>query len=1154
MTAPDRTLNELFSTAAERRAFRGFLAVTFILLGAFFIAPEGIEDGLYFVLALWVLTSGGRRVRSLPHPVRLPTLLVVLAGTSQLLSGVVRNVDGVMREADYPFPSPADVFVVLAYGLFIAAILVIVRRRVGRIGIDPLLDSVVGGLAAGIANWTLIIHITSTRTVSVGQQLTMVGFSMITMVAFMAAILALVSGSQPTPSNRYLAAALIVTFSMDGVANLVTVDVLSVRVLNVLGVVALVLGGTGLLHPSMKHLLDRPTGSSLRRRLSNRRIAVLAFALVAPPLLLLMQVLSGGKGFALVLPAAGSIVLTPMVLVRLGRLVRQNELLATQERTLRTVGERLVEAEMDGEVAMILESGAQHLIGSELIDAGLVEAPFTTGSQGWTSELAPALRAMQAELAEISRPSTGDLVALHSVGVDGNWYGGLLAFQGEVRGVFLIGVDKPLGTDQSNAVTALCRQGAIAIRAARRTEEQVRERAEQRFGTLIENSSDIVTILGEDHELVYTSPVCKRLLGFDPEPGFAFELSQLVHRDDLERAEALLSDVVRTGHGSEELRLRHLNGTYLWFEVQATDLTDDPDVAGVLLNARAVDDRKAAEHLLLLSEARFKSLVQNNSDLVMVIDDHDRVNYASPSAIEMVGQTPDALFGLSMSGVFMAADIDWPSKLRETARSGGTFEFGFTHVSGDWRTLEALVTDLRNEPAVGGFVMNARDVTERKNFDRRLHHQATHDTLTGMPNRLLAVQELERMLKHNAGRSTVAAISIDIDDFRDVNDSLGQTVGDDVLRAVSERIKSTLSFGDQAARIGADEFAVILERAHGEEAVLEMTETILDEIAKPLNFNGRELSLSASAGMAVDHDRTDDPESLLHNSITALHEAKRDSVRRIVRFEHSMRIASSDRLELRGDLARAIGTDQLVVNYQPIVRLGNGEIIGAEALVRWDHPERGRLSPAMFIPLAEDSGLIERLDAQVRGQALEDLARWRSEIPGLMEFTVSVNLSVGELHDPELVESVLRDLRLNGLPSSALILEVTESHLLDDTDLVCSQMSSLRTHGIRLAIDDFGTGYSSLAYMDRFEFDVLKIDRSFVAGLSSVTNQRIVTTVLDLASNLDARVIAEGIETESQEDQLMDLGCSIGQGYLYSRPVAASRFRRLLTGHSVVNA
>lgn len=1131
----------------DARLRRHWAITVLSLIGIVFL-PESLSGITFVLYGSYTCAAGYLSVRAYERRVRRIGLVIAVTGATFLSGGIVRAVEAEIQGVVYPFPAFADVFSLVAFGLFIYAILTVVRGRNPHLTLDPILDAMVGVIAVGIIQWTVIVlpYIDEPFHTQ-GEIVVTVGFAFVSLSTIGAAVLALVAGSKPSTSNRLLAAGLVMAFASDVLAVTVTGGDASNAALSIVNVGVVALGAAGMLHPSVVGLFDRPSDPASSKRLSRRRVVVLSFALITPPVVLLYEVVSGARGIELFLPALGSLVLAPLVLVRLGRLVRQNERLASQEGTLRVAGEHLVESETVADVADVLASAAQHLLGSNLLEAGLVMAPFDASSKGWTIELAPFLRALQTELESMEAPRTGDLVELHPVGVEGNWYAGLLVLRGDPWAVLLVGVENGIGGDQRNAITALCRQGAIAIRAVERTEEQVRERAENRFGTLIENSSDIVTILDENNILVYTSPVSKRLLGIQPKPGFEFQIPQLVHRDDQDKARRLLESARRSGHAAEELRLSHINGTYLWFEVQATNLIDDPDVKGILVNARAVDDRKAAEELLLLSEARFKSLVQNNSDLVMVVDPHERVTYASPSATAMVGVAPEALFGQPMSGVFTAADMDWNAKLREAARHGRTFAFGFRHTSGHWRTFEAIITDLREEPSVGGFVLNARDITERMEMTKDLEYAATHDSLTDMPNRAKLVAQLDEMLSRNSGSSSVAAICIDLDDFRDINDSLGQSTGDDVLKEVSARIKSTLSYGDDAARIGADEFAVIIERSHGEEVVLEMTEEVLKALSEPLYLDGRDLNLSASAGMAVDHSRDMDAESLLRNSITAMHEAKREGRGRVVRFEHSMRTASSDRFELRGDLARAIGTDQLVVNYQPIVDMATNEIIGAEALVRWDHPERGRLSPALFVPLAEDSGLIERLDAQVRAQALEDLSCWRSEIHGKERLTVSVNLSVGELYSDGLVESVLRDLRSSGLPTNALVLEVTESNLLDDSDTVRSQMESLRSHGIRLAVDDFGTGYSSLGYIDRFEFDILKIDQSFVAGLSNPTNQRIVTAVLDLASQLDAKVVAEGIETDSQKAALLEMGCVIGQGYWFSRPVAADQFRRLLT-------
>ena len=1133
----------------ELTTFRVFAAIASVIVLVVCFLPLEVAGPAYLLFALAALTVALRRCLRLSPSIRRPSVAIIVAGYSSLTGALLKALWEMISGTTVAFPSVADVFPFISYLLFIGAIAYVVRKRSPRLRLDPILDALVAGLSAALLQWVLVVipflrNPENTEMSRTGVVL----FSTMSLLLVVAAVLALVAGSVPSVSNRLLAAGLVVSFATDVFATLEVDGRIGARAVLVGSALIIGLGGSGLMHPSVRGLLDRGSDSTLWKRLSHRRISVLTFALVTPPVLLLWLVFSGQEAFELWVTAVAAVVLAPLVLVRLAGLVRQNERLASQEGTLRVVGEQLVESERDPEVARVLDSGIQELIGGDLIDAGLVLSPFDAGAVGWTADLAPALQAVDAEIQPLGTPASGDLRLLGDIGVAGHWYAGLVVLKGELRGILILGSHKELGEDKRNAVVALCRQGAIALRAVERTEEEVRERSEQRFATLIENSSDIVAIIDLEERLTYVSPVAERLLGRGQTGAGQISIEQVVHPDDLEMASTMFESVQRDGSVSAELRLRHTNGTYLWFELSATDLLDDPNVNGVLLNARAIDDRKAAEELLLRSEARFRALVQNNSDLVLVIDAHERVNYASPSALHLVGEEADELFGRQLSGVFRGADVDWESSLRDVAERGTTFEFGFTHESGDWRTLEAMVTDLRGDPAVSGFVLNARDITERKSMIRHLRHQATHDSLTGLANRVLVVDELDRMLSHNSGNSSVAAICIDLDDFRDINDSLGQAVGDEVLIGVAERLRSILEFGDQAARIGADEFAVIIERAHGEELVLEVTEAILETIASPFHLDGRELTLNASAGIAVDHARDVVGEGLLRNSIAAMHEAKRSARSRVVRFEDSMRTKSSDRLELRGDLLRALGTDQFVVNYQPIVNLGDGRILGAEALVRWDHPERGRLSPAYFIPIAEDAGLIERLDAQVRRQACADLAEWRSDIDSAADLTVSVNLSVSELHSEDLLPAVLKDLRENNLPADGLVLEVTESHLLDDSDMVKQQMQALRAQGVRLSIDDFGTGYSSLGYIHKFDFDVLKIDRSFVNGLTNPTNQRIVSAVLDLAAQLEAKVIAEGIETPTQQEHLMELGCSVGQGYLYSRPVPAAQFRRLLTG------
>ncbi len=1119
----------------------------------FVVLPTGLQGPWYIVGGFGTAVVSFLRVRELPSPIRLPAGLMLVAGTCSLLGGVLRGLQSLITGETYPFPSIADLFVLSSYVLLLVAIALMVRERLPRFSIDPLLDAIVAAIAAAVFQWTVILvpylGDASPTTAALVMNL---AYSVMSIVLIGAAVFALVAGGHRSTSNRLLAAAFVLVVALDVVATLVTAGVLPEQVRLLVAPFPLILGTAGLLHPTVVLLTSRPSDPSQLRVLTRKRIGVLALALLTCPTLLLVLAVVGDEQ-RMRLPAAASLALAPLVVVRLGRLVRQNERLAAQEGTLRTVGERLVAAETEDDVARIITIGLEQLLGANYIDGGLLLDPLADGSWHQAGDLLPAVAAVN-ELGADEHRSTGELHDLADGHQVGQWVVGFVVVQRKLVGALASVTHQELSDDERNAVQSLCREASIALRAVEQTEINVRQRSEERFASLVDNSSDIVAILDVSGHLTYVSPVAIRLLGYPPDFSSKLDVLDLVHRDDRAGAAQMLEDVRFGKQDPVEMRLRHVTGTYHWFEVVGVDLQSDPNIRGIVLNAREIGDRKAAEERLRLSEARFKGLVQYSSDLVLVVDSHDGIRYASPSSEGMIGSEPESLLGQSLEETFRDSGVDWDSALRVSQGSDGRhpdlLEFGFRNAQGEWIHLEASVTDLRAEEAVGGFVLNARDVTERKNMMQRLRYQATHDSLTGLANRVLAAEELSGMLGRNAGGSTVAVVSLDLDDFKDINDSLGHGFGDRLLFAVADRIKESLAFGDVAARAGGDEFVVVLERAHGEDQVLELAERLLLSLEQPFTVDGRELSITASAGVAYDHDRTTAAEVLLRNADTAMYRAKQLGKRRSVVFESHMHTASFDRLELRADLVRALDTDQFSAHYQPILDLETRRIIGCEALVRWEHPRRGLLSPAIFVPLAEESGLIGQLGEWMLERACRDLADWRRDLPDVAEdLSISVNLSAEEVHAERLVPVVTDILRRTGLPADRLVLEVTESNLLSDTDVIQDQMQRLRSLGARLAIDDFGTGYSSLGYIQRFAFDVLKIDRSFVEGLersSNTTNRQIVTAVLDLARELGVRVVAEGIEQESQQDVLVELGCRYAQGYLYSRPVPAVEFRKLL--------
>ena len=1138
---------------SDRAQLKRYVQVAIAWAIVFLVLPTSLKPYWYALFGWASVVVASLRVRRLPPDVRRPATIIIAAGVLSLAGGIVRTIDGIIRGVDYPFPSLADGFTLVSYALFLTAIVTIVHRRVHRFTLDPFLDAVVGGVAVAMLQWSIIlIPYLQTTDAPESQQVTNIVFAGMSLLLVVAAVLALVSGSQRSTSNRLLAAGLLSTFALDLVATLVTAGHLSEDARLYVAPFVLFFGTAGLLDPSVTQLTTRPSDPTLLRRLTTKRIGVLALALIAPPVLLVVG-LTRDDEVGLVLPAVASLALAPLVVTRLGRLVRQNEELAALEATLRGVGERLVSAETTEDVVRVVTVGAEQVLGTNLISAGLVTDPFLVDPTRPANEFRRALDVLERQLTDGHRATTGELLSVH-VDDQHRWVAGLVVVQRELRGVLVVCTERPLSDDERNAVTALCRESAIAFRAVDHTEQQVRQRSEDRFAALIDNSSDIVAVLRNDLTLGYVSPVAQRLLGYPPQDLASIDVMGLIHRDDRAAAASMLSDIRFGLRETVEIRLRHFAGTYAWFEVVGVDLSSDPNIGGVVLNAREIGDRKMAEERLVLSEARFKALVQNSTDLVIVLDSRGGIRYASPSVEGVLHRTPEEIQGCSLDEVFRDHDLNWQDHQRGPAVNGAEqglelVEFSFRSPEGDWHTIETTITDLRDEPAVAGFVLNARDVTYRKNMEQRLRYQSTHDELTGLANRVHVLEDLAGMLSRNSGSTTVAAMLVDIDDFKDINDSLGHAFGDQLLKAVAERITSMLDFGDVAARIGGDEFVIVLERAHGESHITDLADQVLSAIASPFVIDGRELSITASAGIVFDHDRESSGEILLRNADTAMYRAKTQGKRQIVVFEAYMHTASFDRLELRADLARAIAHEQFVAYYQPVVDMATRQIVGAEALIRWDHPRRGLLGPGLFIPLAEESGLIGPLGEWILERACSDLAAWRKEYgEPLWDFTMSVNLSVQQLHDERIVATVLDILERTGLPAERLVLEVTESTLITETDKIRSTMHELRTMGARLAVDDFGTGYSSLGYIQQFEFDVLKIDKTFVDDLERFTNQRIVTAVLDLASQLGVRTIAEGIEQELQAELLKTLGCKLGQGYLYSRPVPEDEFRELLIG------
>ncbi|HEX9681735.1 MAG TPA: EAL domain-containing protein [Acidimicrobiales bacterium] len=587
-------------------------------------------------------------------------------------------------------------------------------------------------------------------------------------------------------------------------------------------------------------------------------------------------------------------------------------------------------------------------------------------------------------------------------------------------------------------------------------------------------------------------------------------------------------------------------GVTLWIAVIGRQLaTLFEDIALVRSLEDKVDERttelRDAGIALERRERHFRSLVQNASDLILVTDREGFISYASPSVGTLLGRDPDDLLGENLSLIVHPNDVDKITDVLIAAEVRPTdalsVEWRFLHAERDSRVMQTAVTAQVVEGAINGLVLNSRDVTERRQLEERLRYEALHDALTGLPNRSLFRDRLDHAIaSQNRIESHMGLLFIDIDDFKTINDTADHSVGDSVLGAVGERLGDAIRPGDTVARLGGDEFAVLLANLDNADESVVIAERILERLSDPFNIDGREIRISASIGISTAFGSGVTADEVLRHSDLAMYIAKGKGKATYQIFEPDMHDALVERMALKSELARGVEADEFLLHYQPLVDLNTGSIKGVEALMRWMHPRLGLVPPASFIPLAEESGAIIAMGKWALSEACRQTVAWDrgDRCAGL---DVSVNLSARQLAAPGLLATVSEVLDETGIEPSRVILEITESVLMEDIEAIVEVLHDLRALGVRLAIDDFGTGYSSLAYLARLPVQIMKIDRTFVNDLAEEGRTALVRSIRQLATELDMEVVAEGIESDEVALELQALGCEYGQGYWMSRPL-----------------
>jgi diguanylate cyclase (GGDEF)-like protein/PAS domain S-box-containing protein len=567
--------------------------------------------------------------------------------------------------------------------------------------------------------------------------------------------------------------------------------------------------------------------------------------------------------------------------------------------------------------------------------------------------------------------------------------------------------------------------------------------------------------------------------------------------------------------------------------------------------AYAQKEKERVERELRRGEERLRALVQHASDVIMVVEVDGSIAYASPALTRLLGYEegtlerigPDVIHPDHLDRVreFFQGVIDDPGEV-------SWIELPMRHRNGSYRWFEVGVSNRLEDPSVRGMVCNMRDVNERRAAEEQLTFQANHDALTRLPNRRLFLERLEQALFDAATHGRyVAVLFLDIDRFKIVNDSLGHEMGDRLLVAAAERLASCLRPSDVVARFGGDEFTVLLGGLHDAEAAITVADRITDRLRQPIVLGEHELFVSASVGIALSHGGQEHAGDLLKQADLAMYVAKEKGRSRWELFDPSSAPHVMERLELEGDLWRALEHGDLIVHFQPELDLVTGDVIAAEALVRWQHPRRGLLEPGAFIPFAEESSLIVAIDRFVLVQACRWARAWAPLRSNGEQLVVSVNLSPRFMRQADVVAEVTAVLHETGVDPRCVQLEITERTALTDLETTCIQLHQLRALGIRVAIDDFGTGYSSLSYLRRLPIDVLKLDRSFLDGIDAVdTDAAIVQAVITMGHALGMKVTAEGVERAPQAARLRELGCDSAMGWLWSKAVPPEDLRGLM--------
>jgi diguanylate cyclase (GGDEF)-like protein/PAS domain S-box-containing protein len=1037
-----------------QRVLAGYLFWMTVLVAAYYRVP-GLRVGTWALLGM---SGEGAIVAGvvMNRPARkVPWLLLALANLS-FLAGQTSFLVMTKVMTKVPFPSFADGLYLAQYPLSVVGVLGFIRRRSPNRDRRSVIDALILTVGLALLAWLyLVLPYARNPELTWLQKCVAIGYPLgdILVLAMIARLLA--PGTGRARSVQLLALGTIGMLASDVSYGLIQLHgTFRIGTVVDLGWAVLYIAfGAAALHPTMIQLTYPVTAQ--RAEASPLRLTVLMLAALIAPTVLFIESLSEHYIDGSVV-AVFSAVLYLLVLWRLWDVAAAHRRALSRERTVRLAGASLASAGTVKDAASTVGSAAVTLLGPGAQRDAVLAVRMDGRFEAVAADDPPPARAGQAAG---SRPPARP------------------AQLGELAEAWLPWLSGP---------------GPVLVRAA-----DLGERVPDLFP-------------GCEGALLCPLTLKERPSG-DPLIGMLAVFGQQEALADLSRTLEILAGQVALA------------------------------VERIMLSQEVIRQR---------SEAYFRTLVQDTSDVILIVGDNGEVRYATPSATSIFGDIE--IEGIPLSSLATPSgrtDVSRAlTRMRDQADQDHYDEF-WNLRRRDGRSVQVHVrySDLREDRTVGGLVLTLRDVTKQRQLEDELTYRAFHDSLTGLPNRLLFQDRAARGLaRARRGGKITGVLFVDLDDFKLVNDTMGHGVGDELLAAVGARLAASVRESDTAARLGGDEFALIIEQARDPAEVDAAAERIVQAFREPFALREGSVVTSATVGVATTEDSAD-VDGLLRHADLALYAAKAAGKRQWRRYQPVLSAGLIRRREIQAALEDAVANSAFTLVYQPIVALASSDIVGFEALVRWPHPDWGMMSPGQFISVAEETGLIVPLGAWVLRQATADMARWRGQACRERPPYVSVNVSTRQFRASGFMDSLGQALETSGLPASALVLEITESVLLNRDEQMHDDLAKLKLTGARLAIDDFGTGYSSLSYLRELPIDVLKIDKSFVDGITASEQQfALVEGIIGIAQKLDLEVIAEGIETDAQREMLSAIGCHYGQGYLLAMPAAGAETQALI--------